>query len=441
MPEAYPPYLNPAMETLSRDALHALQTSRLLTRLPLAYANAPLLRETWKEARIRPGDIHSLEDFRAGAPSLEKEMVRRFRDERGDPFGGMAVRLDDSYAIHSSSGTTGSPTFLPVNDRDVETFGESLARHFWCAGLRPGDVFSLSGGLYLRPIQALYLAARRIGARVALTDWVDPARILHTLRHLAPKVHAFLTPPMVVEFREALAADGADPETVFGETQSFIWGGDVLTPKTRDAIEGEWGTEVFELSGTADLGYMMMECEAHDGLHAHDDLWFVELVEPGTTRPVAEGGRGEFLFTSLMDSSLAFFRWRSEDIGTLRTERCACGRTSSRLTFLGRVGYRAMIRGTMIFPADIQLVMETLPEADHGLFQIIKDAENMERLKLRVGYRPGELADPVPVGRRIAAALEDRLGLPAEVCFVDADTLLALGPPHKIPRIHDVRGA
>ena len=140
----------------------------------------------------------------------------------------------------------------------------------------------------------------------------------------------------MVGFREELARLGEDPRAYFDETEAFVRGGDVLTPKTRDLITGSWGGEVFELSGTADLCYMMMECQAHAGLHAHDDPWLVEVVEPGTARQVAEGERGEFLFTSLLDSSLAFVRWRSEDIGYINTEPCAGGRTSTRRAQLER---------------------------------------------------------------------------------------------------------
>lgn len=430
-------YWNETAETMSRDEIWMLQEKRLLNKLPSAYERAALLKQTWLTEGIHPRDVRSLEDFLSAAPTLEKDSVRKYRDTTGDAFGGMTVALDDSYTVHSSSGTTGSPTLLPINDRDTSLFAESFARHFWCAGLRPGDTMSLAGGLYLRPMQSLYAGARRLGARVVMTDWVDPPRILHMFRNLRPKVHAFLTPPMVVEFRELLHSAGENALEIFGDTRSFIWGGDVLTPKTRNLINEGWGADAFELSGTADLCYMMMECDAHEGLHAHDDMWFVEIVEPGTTTAVEEGERGEFLFTSLLDSSLAFIRWRSEDVGYLTTQQCSCGRTSTRMNFLGRTDYRATVRGKMIFPLDIQLVTETIPEADHGLFQIIKTSEDMETLRIRMGYRPAELPDPLPLGARIATALEKSLNLPAAVEFVDASELLALGPPHKIPRIHE----
>jgi phenylacetate-CoA ligase len=401
------------------------------------YHGSALLRQVWDEAGVHPRHIRSLADFTARAPTLHKERVRQYRDQSGDPFGGMSYLTDAVYDIHSSSGTTGSPTFLPISDRDISIFAESLARHYWCAGLRPGGVLSLSMGLYLRPLQALYTAAHRIGARVALTDWTDIPRLLHTFRFVKPQVHLFLTPPQALGLREEAVGLGIDPRQVLGQVQAFIWAGDAITPKARQLVEDEWGSEVFDLSGTADLSFMMMECQAHDGLHAHDDLWLVEVVEPGTTTPVAPGQRGEFLFTSLMDHSLAFLRWRSEDMGYVRTDPCKCGRTSTRLYFLGRVGYRVTVCDKLIFPVEIQRVMETFAEVDHGLFQIVRYAEPMDRLQLRIGHRPHEVANLEALSFRLVQRLEHDLAVPVDLEFVPAEDLLALGPPHKIPRIHE----
>jgi phenylacetate-CoA ligase len=91
----------------------------------------------------------------------------------------------------------------------------------------------------------------------------------------------------------------------------------------------------------------------------------------------------------------------------------------------------------MIFPVEIQRVMETYPELEHGLFQIVRDAADMDRLRLRVGYRPHEVPDPGALGRRLAERLNGALALPVDVEFVKAEELLALGPPHKIPRVHE----
>lgn len=436
--DAQRPFWNEEMETLPAERMRSLQEARLLARLPAAWAGSSLLRREWKAAGAHPGDVRSLDDFRRAAPTLHKEMVRRFRDDTGDPYGGMSLLAADAPCdVHTSSGTTGAPTFLPITERDRSIFAESLARHLWAAGLRPGGVASLSLALYLRPVWPMADAARRIGARVTFTDWPDLPRVVQTFRYLKPDVHAFLSPPQALGLRDEIARLGLDPKEVLGATRGFVWAGDALTPKGRRLVDEEWGSEAFELSGTGDLCFMMQECGHHDGLHMHDDLWLVEVVEPGTTTPVGEGERGEFLFTSLMDESLAFVRWRSEDIGTAVTGRCACGRTNTRLHFLGRVGYRVRVKGRTVFPVEVQRVLEQWKEVDHGLFQIVRTAPDMDALRLRVGTREGEIADPEGLRPRIEKGLEDALRLPARVEYVDAAALLALGPPHKIPRIHE----
>ena len=436
--DAERPFWNPEMETLPADRMRSLQEGRLLARLPLAWAGSNLLRREWKAAGVHPGDIRSLDDFRRAVPTVHKEMVRQVRDDTGDPYGGMSLLPADAPCdVHTSSGTTGAPTFLPITERDRSIFAESLARHLWAAGLRPGGVASLSLALYLRPVWSMADAARRIGARVTFTDWPDVPRVVQTFRYLKPDVHAFLSPPQAIGIRNEIARLGLDPREVLGSTKGFVWAGDALTPKSRHLVDEEWGSEAFELSGTGDLCFMMQECGHHDGLHLHDDLWFVEVVEPGTTTPVGEGERGEFLFTSLMDESLAFIRWRSEDIGTATAEPCACGRTNTRLHFLGRVGYRVRVAGKTVFPVEVQRMLELWPEVDHGLFQIVRTGPDMETLHLRVGTREGEIADPRGLLPRIEASLEEALHLPTRIELVDVETLLALGPPHKIPRIHE----
>jgi phenylacetate-CoA ligase len=247
----------------------------------------------------------------------------------------------------------------------------------------------------------------------------------------------FLTPPLQQEMRSELARLDMDSRETFSSMNSLIFAGDKLTPKARKIIEEEWGCEAYELSGTADLNYFMTECKAHDGLHGWDDMFFLELVDPATDRPAAPGERGEFIYTSLCDESLPFLRWRSEDIGYINSDPCSCGRTHSRTYFMGRTGYEVWIKGKALFPAEIHEALEDFPETDHGLFQIIKYAAEMDVLRLKIGMRGGALPDPEETKKRVSLSLENKFGLPVEVEFVPDSELLALGPPHKIPRIDD----
>ncbi|MET0378988.1 MAG: hypothetical protein ABW049_08345, partial [Spongiibacteraceae bacterium] len=81
-------FLDP-VETWPRAELKALQWQRLQAVMPLAYASSPLIRSVWQRAGIAPQDIRSLDDYFARAPLIDKDMIRDFRSEHGDPFGGV----------------------------------------------------------------------------------------------------------------------------------------------------------------------------------------------------------------------------------------------------------------------------------------------------------------------------------------------------------------
>ncbi len=434
-------YWNPNIETMPIEELRRLQLDRLKYQVERAYAFSPLIRKLWDEAKVKPENIKSLDDFTKRVPAIDKEMARQYREESGDPYGGMSVLPPGArFWIHSSSGTTGAPTFLPLTDREIDIFAESYCRHFWACGVRPGDTILITVAMFIRANKTLLGSGNKMGLNVAQTDFMDAPRVLHTVRYVKPKFMIFLTPPLQQELRSEMARLGFDPEEVFSSMDSLIFAGDKLTPKARAIIENEWGCEAFELSGTADLNYFFSECEAHDGLHGWDDMFFLEIVNPETDEPVGPGERGEFIYTSLCDESLAFMRWRSEDIGYINPEPCPCGRTHSRTYFLGRTGYQVSIKGKSLFPAEIHEALEDYPETDHGLFQIIKYASDMDTLRLKIGLRGGETAEPEGMRERVGAGLEKRFGFPVEMEFVPDVELLAIGPPHKIPRIDDRTG-
>ena len=100
-------YYAPDIETMPRADIEAMQLERLLALLPHAYEHSALVAATWDAAGVHPRDIGSLDDFRERAPFIDKDTVRRFRDGRGDPYGGLlCVPPAELTGVSSTSGTT-----------------------------------------------------------------------------------------------------------------------------------------------------------------------------------------------------------------------------------------------------------------------------------------------------------------------------------------------
>ena len=74
-----------------------------------------------------------------------------------------------------------------------------------------------------------------------------------------------------------------------------------------------------------------------------------------------------------------------------------------------------------------------MPATKVGLFQVIRPAGNVDRLRLRVGWT-GE-GQRAAVARAVADAVAAAVGVAPAVELVTYDALLRQGPPHKIPRV------
>jgi phenylacetate-CoA ligase len=82
------------------------------------------------------------------------------------------------------------------------------------------------------------------------------------------------------------------------------------------------------------------------GLHVNEDHFLVELIDPGSGRPVAPGERGELVFTTLTKEAMPLLRYRTGDLAALDRSACACGRTLPRMSKVtGRRDDMLVIRG------------------------------------------------------------------------------------------------
>ena len=205
--------------------------------------------------------------------------------------------------------------------------------------------------------------------------------------------------------------------------------------RAPQAVVESWGVPVFEHTSVGDVG-TAFECPEHDGLHFWEDDTFAENLDPDGDAPVGDGERGELVATALVNRTTPLIRYRSDDLVRLTRVPCPCGRTHAKLWPVGRKGDGVEVDGRTILPIDVWPAVESVDECGRGLFQIVREAPQMDRLVLRVGYGAGlRVAGWRRCSDAVMGAVADRVGLVPEVELVPDADLLRLGPPHKIPRV------
>ena len=132
-------YLHPEFEKLTRSEIEVLQTERLKKTVRQCM-NSEFYRRRFAESHIDPDDIRSLSDL-SRIPFTTKQDLRD-----SYPFGMSAVPLSRVVRLHSSSGTTGTPTVILHTQRDLDEWANAVARCLYMVGLRPGDIFQNSSG-------------------------------------------------------------------------------------------------------------------------------------------------------------------------------------------------------------------------------------------------------------------------------------------------------
>lgn len=426
-------YFDPDVETMPRAQIEQLQEARILQLVPYAYARSALVRAVWDQAGVAPADIGSLADFKARAPFIDKDMIRSFRDRHGDPFGGLVCAgAPHLRGVGFTSGTTGDPTPLPRSE--VHTALVSLQRELWHIGVRPGDyfahvLFTFREGLMsdkfmesgMRPLAVQHLPC-------------DMPWLIELSRQFRPRAMFMLSTPLIIALDQHQRQTGDDLREAFSSCRGVVFGGEPMSPSLR-AIVGAWGLDVFELSSLGDV-CTAMECGVHDGMHTWEDLSLVEHLEPDSTRPAADGARGELVVTALLDDVAPLLRFRTDDLVRFSRAPCACGRTHGRLWPVGRKGDEMLIGGRSVLPADIFPLMQQFPETRTGLFQLVRARREAQALHLRVGYDPAALAGSLgELAARVGAGLVAALGIPVQIDLLPNAELLKNGPPNKIARV------
>ena len=366
-------------ETLPREALERLQLRRLRATLKNAWDHVPVHRARMQAAGVKPADVRSLDDVAALPFTLKTDLRDHY------PFGLFARKREDVVRVHASSGTTGKPTVVGYTSADINVWSELMARSLACAGARPGDVIhnAYGYGLFTGGLGAHY-GAERLGATVVPVSGGATERQVMLIRDFGARVLC-ATPSYALNIAEVAEQQGID---LRGSSLAIgIFGAEPWSEAMRKEIEARLGLKAVDVYGLSEImgPGVAVECEAQDGLHAWEDHFLFEIIDPQTGQPLGEGESGELVITTLTKEALPMIRYRTRDITRLTRARCACGRSHLRLKRItGRNDDMLIIRGVNVYPSQIEAVLVGLPGVAPYYQLVLERRGSMDELTIEV---------------------------------------------------------
>ncbi|BDQ32507.1 phenylacetate--CoA ligase family protein [Pseudodesulfovibrio portus] len=410
-------------ETMPREELELVQLRRLQALCERVYANVPFYKKKFDEKGIKPQDIKTLKDITLLPFTVKQDL----RDQY--PFGLFAVPKDQIVRIHSSSGTTGTATVVGYTKRDIENWGELMARCFMAAGASASDtVHNAYGyGLFTGGLGAHY-GAEALGATVVPISGGATRRQVTLLKDFMPDVIC-CTPSYALFLAETGQELGIDIREL--PLRIGIFGAEPWTNEMRLEIEKKLGITAIDIYGLSEImgPGVAIEChEAQDGLHIQEDHFLAETIDPQTGEPVAPGEEGELVFTTLTKEGIPLIRYRTRDLTTLNTTPCKCGRTTARMKRVtGRSDDMLIIRGVNVFPSQIEsILIETEGLTPH--YQLIVERQgNLDSLEVQVEVNESIFSDEIKslqkMESKVMKNIKEFLGVTAKVKLVEPKTI------------------
>ena len=404
-------FYQPETETMSPDAMRALQNEKLIKQVRRVYDNAEYYRKKMDEKGVKPEDIRSVDDLHL-LPFLTKDDLRE-----AYPYGLLALPLADCVRIQSTSGTTGKRVVAFYTQHDLDIWEDCCARAIVAAGGDRNDVVQVSYGYGLfTGGPGLDGGSHKVGCLTIPTSSGNTDRQIQFMIDL----HAtFLccTPSYALYLAEAIEEKGLRDKI---SLRAGIFGAEAWTEEMRRDIEHKLGIKAYDIYGLTETSGpgVAFECAEQTGMHICEDHFYPEVIDPDTGEVLPDGQKGELVFTALDKEAFPLLRYRTKDICVLSRKKCSCGRTLVKMSKpMGRSDDMLIIRGVNVFPSQIETVL--LNNGYEANYQIHVDrANNTDTLDINVELKPGMPADEDSLAmakKKLTASLKSMLGLSANV--------------------------
>ncbi|MGE4297076.1 MAG: phenylacetate--CoA ligase family protein [Desulfovibrionaceae bacterium] len=399
-------------ECMERDELTQLQLERLQSTLNRVARNVPFYRDKFDALDIDPDDFRSLDDVRR-LPFTTKLDIRD-----NYPYGLFAVPLREIVRLHSSSGTTGKATVVGYTHNDVRRWADMVARILCAGGLTQDDVLQIifnyslfTGGF------GMHYGAERIGASVIPSSSGHVKRQIQIMQDYRTTAIA-CTPSYALHLADAIDEMGISVNSLslkFGLFGAEPWS-EAMRREIQDRLKivatDNYG--ISEVMGPGVAG----ECTQRAGLHVNEDHFLMEIIDPVTTDPVADGEVGELVLTTLTKEGFPVIRFRTGDLTRRIAAPCACGRTHHRIErILGRTDDMFIIKGINVFPSQVENVLLDIEGAEPHYQIVLEREDHLDKATVHVEVPDALLLDEIRTTQQLIETIKKRLASELSVGF------------------------
>jgi phenylacetate-CoA ligase len=402
------------------EELVAFQLVGLQWTVRHAWEGSPFYRQRLTEAGVTPDMIRSLDDLKRLPFVTAQDLQANY------PWPLLSVPMDRIVRMHASTGTTGKRKVMVYTAKDIDDWANMFARCYETAELTREDRVQICVGYGVWTAGVGFqLGCERLGA---LAIPAGPGNIDMQLQFLVDFQTTVLccTASMALLLAEEIDKHGLREQihvkkVIFGAERSS----DALRGKVKSLIGAE---HIFDIPGLTEVygPGTGLDCPFHTGIHYWADYYILEILDPDTLAPVAEGEVGEMVYTTLRKEGAPLIRYRSRDLTRAIPGQCPCGLIMPRHDrIVGRSDDMFIVRGVNIYPGHIDEILSREPGIGSE-FQIHLDhcEDGKDYLAVKVERKEGgKPAGDAALAARIERAIRKETLVSGKVEIVDYQAL------------------
>ncbi|MDR7129154.1 phenylacetate-CoA ligase [Algoriphagus sp. 4150] len=361
------------IDYLPADEIEARQVELLKKHLSYTLAHSPFYKDKFSKQDIAA--ISKLSDF-SKFPRTSKKDLAEFNAE----FLSIVQREVVEYV--TTSGTTGKPVSIALSKNDLERLAYNEARSLEIAGFTADDIVQITTTLdkCFMAGMAYYLGLTKIGAAVLRAGQGTPEFHWEMIRQVNPT--SLIAVPSFLQklgSHSSAISNRITRALCIGEP---LRNADFSDNQLSKNIKQHWNIDLRSTYASTEMATAFTECQEKQGGHLLPELIILEILDEHGNE-VADGELGEVTVTPLGIEGMPLVRFQTGDLARKHADTCACGRNTPRLGPIeGRLAQMIKLKGTTIYPNQIEEILHNYPSASPYLIEIDRDYNGLDEVSI-----------------------------------------------------------
>ncbi len=405
----------PELDFLCEEEIKKFQLKQIKKTVDYCKKHSKYYQGALKDISVE--EIRNLEDYSKVIPITKREELAK----KNWDFVAAEKRLWRDILV--TTGTTGSPIYIPITENDICAIAGGKKRQYTIAGVTEEDTIQITMPMSVRMWSAglsAWLGNLAIGGCSLRFGPGFTQQQIECMEALGTTVLVGI-PSYLLKIgetvKESKKFDNLKIRLVYGGGEG-ITNEDLSSNILGKKLKQAWGKNIriTNMYTATEVLSIAQECDAKQGYHLISDMCYCEVVDFDSYQPVKPGEKGLVVLTPFNIEGVPLLRYAIGDISFFAGGQCPCGRSTPRLgSILGRTDDMVRIKGARIYPGKLEEIISLQKGIDNHYIEAYTDQTFQDQLRITIATASIGKDEFTLLADKIKNIVKERMNVNVEV--------------------------